>query len=273
METRVLERIRMCFVPAQLWQSLRQSWDSLCLTKQNISVWQGLMMVHVLQSVSSAPSVTVSPKSRDLGAFLFCGKQFGSSSSHWRSYRREQTCECHLSVPVLRCWSSLCWLKKSSVPPWPPELGKELVPAGAAEVKCPECPWGGSSPSLAQTSDVVSCRAEYLTHRSPGYTGLTPPIPCQRYCFQKCLLWVTSVVFPLLWLVMEIMFSQHKPLCHAECFQESFYLPGKGDLGTKIRLLCSQRAPVEVSQCGQSLCLIPVGRSGCLESFYCPSTG
>lgn len=32
-----------------------------------------------------------------------------------------------------------------------------------------------------------------------------------------------------------------------KCLQESFYLPGKGDLGTKIKLPCSQRAPAEVS--------------------------
>lgn len=154
-------------------------------SRENISVWQGLVMVHVLQSVSSAPRVTVSPKLRDLGAFLFRGKQLGSSSLHWRSYRREQTCECHLSVSVLRCWSSLCWLKKSSVPPWPPELGKELVPAEASELKCPECPWEGSSPSLAHTSDDLSCRTEYLTPRCPGCTGLTPPLPVRDSGFKS----------------------------------------------------------------------------------------
>lgn len=58
-----------------------------------------------------------------------------------------------------------------------------------------------------------------------------------------------------------------------KCFQVSCYLPGKGDLGTKIRLPCSQRTPPEVSQGGHSLCLIPVGRRGCLEGFCCPSTG
>lgn len=174
METTVLERIRMHFVPTQLWQSLRQQSETVCASqsKESISVWRVLVMVHILQSISSAPRVTVNPKSRDLGSFLFRGKQFGCSSFHWRSSRREQTCECPLSVPALRCWSSPCWLKAAL----PPEEFCATLVSGIWErswfhrelprwnVLCVlEEAGEGSSPSLAQTSDVLSWRTECLT--------------------------------------------------------------------------------------------------------------
>lgn len=44
-----------------------------------------------------------------------------------------------------------------------------------------------------------------------------------------------------------------------KCFQESCYFPGKGDLGTKIRLLCSQRTPFEVGAWPEP---VPCGKEG-----------
>lgn len=118
-------RIWMHFVPTQLWQSLKQIWDSLCLA---ISVQWVLVMVHILQSISSAPRVTVSPKSRDLGSFSMGSSLAVAASTEGATGACKQvsaTCLCQCSGVGTLCagWRQL-WLWKSSVPPWPPASGE-----------------------------------------------------------------------------------------------------------------------------------------------------
>lgn len=236
-------------------------------------------MVHILQSISSAPIVTVSPKTRDLGSFLFRGKQLGSSSFYWRSCRREQTCECCLSVSVLRCWSSVCWLKAAlALEEFCATLTSSCWEGAGSSRSCRgemSCVSSGRQEKAAhfpwhKPATFWAAGLEYLTQRSPGYTGLTPPIPCQRYWCQKCLLCVTSVVLPVLWVVMEIVFSQHRPLSHASVSRRALISLGKVILAQKSGYSVLRERQLRLER-GQSP--FPVGRRGCLEGFCCPSTG
>lgn len=236
-------------------------WDrseTVCASqsRENISVWRMMVMVHILQSTSSAPRVTVSPKSWDMGSFLFHGKQFGSSSftegATGGNKRVSAACLCQCSGVGAPCagWGHL-WLWKILLPPWPPAAGE-----GA-----------GSSRSCRGEMSCVSLRGQEEAGHFPWHKpamfwagglsiwhrylqdtlGSHPPhslseiliskvfAVCDICSFSSFVGGGGDCVFPT-----QATFS-------CKCFQESCFLPGKGDLGTKIRLPCSRRTPPEVS--------------------------